>query len=135
MLQAASTILALDDGLDILRIVHLILYISSTSFQVCLIIICCATRECCSSNRSATIIDLHSIPSAIGLSFCIVLHLARIVNLVVEGLDDTTILTREGTIALSISTLLRNQHRILTVAEVVSLNKRGAASGHTYAIL
>ena len=62
------------------------------------------------------------------------MYLSWVDDDVVEGLVHTTRLARECTITLGIGTLLGRKHRVLHVAEVVSLDECGTAAGHTNSI-
>ena len=124
MLHTAGTEIAANDCWNVLWVVHLVLNILSPGSIVSSTVIACATSEGCSSNSVSTIVYQYGIPCTCSLSISRpVLYLTRIDDDVVESLVHTTVLARESAIALGVGTLLRAEHRILHITEVVGLNE------------
>ena len=135
MVHTSGTQSTTNDSGHIRRSIHLVLNIGAASCGIGLFVVGCASCVCLGSHFVGTIGNKHGIPAAIGLTAIVILNFSRIHNLVVERLDHTAILARESAAAFGIRTLLRDEHRVLAVAEIVAFDESRTAHCHTHAIL
>ena len=135
MLHTPRTVLTFHNVFNLSRIVNIVFNITGTCGLVGGRVIASAACKGRGRHGSVAAIHQHGVPGTRSLHLSTpVLHLTCIVYIVVVGFDDAAVLSREGAVALSIGSLLGDEHRVFRVTEVVVLYKRRTAHGHTNAV-